>query len=280
MRVKVIGNGFIASHLLYNKSQARFDGSSIEMESDLIYGVGDEAEQPGLEAGDVVINCIGRCGNPNVDWCEDHLEETNEANTIVPIQLANICNENGIRFIHLGSGCIYNGWSEREGGAFCETDFANPQSHYAKTKYATDLAIAELPNTTILRLRMPISHKHSPRNFIDKVAKYKSVIDIPNSMTFVDDLVRCIHWVIQNDKRGIYNVVNPEPLTATDVMREYQKHKPDHTFDIMSGEQLNAITTAKRSNCILDGSKLANEGFVMTPSKLALEKTMEAYFNQ
>jgi 3,5-epimerase/4-reductase len=286
MNIKVIGNGFIASHLPYERIEDR------------IWNANDACEAILGEETDVVVNCIGRCGNPNVDQCESIKEETNFANTILPIMLANICAENDIRFVHVGSGCIFSGesphtrvdWGMRQQGewkppsrtdlGFRETDLANPQSYYAKTKYAADLAIADLPNTAILRIRMPISHQRSPRNFISKVANYKRVIDIPNSMTFLNDFVRCVEWVIQNDKRGIWNVVNPEPLSAADVMREYQKHKPGHKFDVMSGEELDSITTAKRSNCILDGSKLRDAGFEMIPSKKALEETMVRYFKE
>jgi dTDP-4-dehydrorhamnose reductase len=277
MIARIVGHSsFIGSHLPYQQV-ADWEGKPIrhlvpsyETLSGIWWG----------EEGDVLINCIGRCGSPNVDQCESIKVETNESNTLLPIMLANLCNDQGIRFIHIGSGCIYNGTPDDSDRGWNETDSANPQSYYAKTKYATDLVIADLPNTTILRVRMPVSTLHHPRNFIDKVAKYKRVIDIPNSMTFLDDLARCIDWVITTDKRGIWNVVNPEPLSAADVMREYQRHSSAHKFEVMSGDELDAITKAKRSNCILDGSKLRAAGFEMTPSKQALEKCMKHYWTR
>jgi len=294
MNIKVIGSGFIASHLPYdellNWKDKPLRVNAYNHDFDTLADWGKE--------GDVLINCIGRCGNPNVDQCESIKEEVSFANTVVPIMLANFCNEKGIRFIHVGSGCIFYGespntkvdwgmWQQgdwqppmRRDSGWKETDIADPKSYYSKTKYAADLAIADLPNTTILRIRMPVSAQYSPRNFINKVAKYKQVIDIPNSMTFLDDFVRCVDWVIQNDKRGIWNVVNPEPLTAADVMREYQRYNPGHKFEVISEEQLDAMTTAKRSNCILDGTKLRQAGFEMTPSKKALQMCMMDYCNR
>jgi hypothetical protein len=60
-------------------------------------------------------------------------------------------------------------------------------------------------------------------------------------------------------------------------MREYQKYVPSHTFEIISGAELDTITSAKRSNCITDSSKLSNAGFSMTPSEDALQKCMMEY---
>jgi 3,5-epimerase/4-reductase len=124
---------------------------------------------------------------------------------------------------------------------------------------------------------MPVSPRNEPRNFINKVRGYQRVIGTPNSMTFMDDLVRCIDWVIKERKIGIYHVVNPEPLSAARVMHEYQKYNPDHKFDIISEADLDKITVAKRSNCILNTQKLNDAGFFMTPSEEALINCMEKY---
>ena len=36
-----------------------------------------------------VINCAGKTGRPNVDWCEDHRPETVMSNVVGTITLAN-----------------------------------------------------------------------------------------------------------------------------------------------------------------------------------------------
>jgi len=148
---------------------------------------------------DVIVNCIGKTGRPNVDWCESHKEETAFANIAVPIMLADACKRRGVHLIQIGSGCIYFGPSKYRGemtGAndpgWREEDFANPKSFYSKTKYACDMALGDMDHVTTLRIRMPISSQNTPRNFINKVRGYKQVIDIPNSVTFMDDLVRCV----------------------------------------------------------------------------------------
>lgn len=285
MKIITIGNGFVASHLPYEISKFRLTPSILEIQHFL------NTDKP-----DVVINAIGFCGRPNVDQCEIKRTETYEANVIIPLMLAEQCQKQDIHLIHIGSGCIYFGrspntivdptWKRRpiigdpptvEGG-WKEDDFANPQSYYSKTKYACDLALAEMPNVTTLRIRMPISEKDTPRNLINKLRGYKEVIDIPNSVTFMSDLVRCIRdFATIYQPSGVFHVVNPQPLTAARIMQEFQKHVPNHKFEIIGERRLQDLVVAKRSNCILSGEKLLKEGFRMTPTEDELKYCMSHY---
>lgn len=284
MKIMTWGDGFIGKHLPYPKIEQRL---SIDP---MLIGTTLDLHKP-----DVIINCIGFCGHPNIDECETKKTKTYYSNVIMPALLASECEKAGIHLIHIGSGCIFTGpsphqkenkiWNQyslnysstfKELG-WREDDFANPQSFYSKTKYACDLAIGSLPNVTTLRIRMPISPKNDPRNFINKIRGYKQVINIPNSVTMLDDLVRCVDWVARYHMTGIYHVVNPQPITATQVMKEFQKYDKNHTFEIITEDQLNKITFAKRSNCILDTTKLNKAGFFMMPSNEALEQCMINY---
>lgn len=295
MNVFTIGGGFVSDHLNYPKIKDR-----VELSEKLIHTLIDTYKP------DVLINCIGRTGSPNVDWCEANKEIVASTNTALPIMLAEACAKHSIHLIQIGSGCIYFGESpnavyvhpagaitvptSQEGfnwyhsqklvkhdTGWKETDFANPKSFYSKSKYACDLMIGSMSHVTTLRIRMPISDKNSPRNLINKLKGYKQVIDIPNSVTFMDDLSRCVDWSIKNSQTGIFHVTNKEPVTAAQVMTEYQKYVTDHKFEIITEQQLDSITVAKRSNCLLDSSKLELAGFHMSPSVKALEDCMAKY---
>lgn len=273
MKILTIGGGFVADHLPYKILNER-----IAIASGYIDLMLDEHKP------DVLVNCIGKTGRPNVDWCESNKEATAVANTALPILLAEACAKKSVHLIQIGSGCIYFGPSPCKGetsGAkdpgWREDDFANPKSFYSKTKYACDLMLGSMKHVTTLRIRMPISTQNNPRNLINKLKGYKQVIDIPNSVTFMDDLTRCVDWAIKGTHTGIFHVTNPEPITAAQVMREYQKYVPSHTFEIIDEAQLDSMTVAKRSNCIIDSSKLKRAGFTMTPSQEALENCMAEY---
>ena len=43
------------------------------------------------EQPDIVINCAGKTGHPNVDWCEDHKMETLRSNVTGPLVLLEEC---------------------------------------------------------------------------------------------------------------------------------------------------------------------------------------------
>lgn len=282
MKVLSIGDGFAANHLPYHIVKDRFELSS------KIISIFLDSYKP-----DVVVNCIGKTGRPNVDWCELNKEVTASANVGLPILLAEECAKKSIHLVHIGSGCIFFGDSPNKAAdrsspiiigdppmkdsGWKESDFANPQSYYSQTKYAADLAIGNMNNVSVLRIRMPISDRNNPRNLLNKLRGYDKVIDIPNSVTFMDDFARCVDWVIKGGQTGIFHVTNPEPLTAAKIMTEYKKYIPNHSFNIIDEKQLGELTLAKRSNCILDSSKLSNAGFYMTPASEALQRCMANY---
>ena len=270
-----LGNGFVANHLPYSKIQDRIPLAPLKI-YDLL----------SFYHPQVLVNCLGTTGRPNIDWCQlpENQAATYMGNVILPALLGEVCGKLGIHLIHLGSGCIFYGtsgncnqsepWTDR---GWKETDLANPLSYYSKTKYASDLLLGEAKHITTLRLRMPISDQDHPRNLINKLLGYKKVINIPNSMTLMSDLIRCIDWAANNQPGGIFHVVNPEPLTAWQIVREYRKYVPEHRASIMDEDELNDTTIARRSNCLLDGSKLQSAGFSMSNSREGLEKTIAIY---
>jgi dTDP-4-dehydrorhamnose reductase len=273
--ILVLGNGFIASHLNYNKTNYR-------IEPDKKYNIENLLN---IHKPDVIINTIGFCGSPNIDQCETEKEKTYTINTIIPVMLANECEKHSVRFIHIGSGCVSYGLSPNaryniasknkifEPG-WKENDFANPLSYYSKTKYSADLLMSDLKNVCILRIRMPVSSKNHPRNLLNKLLSYKQIIDVENSITFLDDFIAAVDFIIQNNKTGIYNIASPIPLKHSDLLDEYNKYIP-HIYEKIKPNELNTVAT--RSNCILDINKIQNEGFVFTDTYERMRATIKDY---
>lgn len=52
-----------------------------------------------------VINCAGKTGRPNIDWCEDHKMETVESNVLGTLILAEECRVRGVHCTVLATGC-------------------------------------------------------------------------------------------------------------------------------------------------------------------------------
>lgn len=263
MNIFSLGNGLISSHLKFPIIKDR-----INSKQDIINLI--EKYNP-----NILINCIGKCGTPNIDWCENNKEITYFSNVQIPIWLAEETSKRNIKLIQLGSGCIFYGKSPNSFG-WRETDAAMPSSFYSKTKYISDLLLKDYENISILRIRMPITDKNVERNFINKILKYKNVIDIPNSITFLSDFEKVVDYFISKNLPGIYHITNPTPLSIKNVLDEYNKYI-DHPYTVISEEHLNKITIAPRSNCILNTDKLFNAGFDMTPTDVALKETIKNY---
>lgn len=219
---------------------------------------------------DVIINCAGKTGRPNVDWCETHQAETLYANVTGPLILAQACTEAGVRLVHLGSGCVYDG--DNNGQGFSETDKPNFEgSFYSRTKAWSERMLSEFP-VLQLRLRMPIDANAGERNFISKILKYDKVINVPNSMTVIEDLLPASYELIKQEKTGIYNMTNPGQIDHKTILDLYRDLvDPTYTYELMSVEEMyDKYACAGRSNCLLNTDKLAAENIRMRPIEEAI----------
>jgi dTDP-4-dehydrorhamnose reductase len=236
-------------------------------------------DELGARGAVAVINCAGKTGQPNVDWCEKHPIETQHANVIGALVLAEACAASSTYLLHMGSGCIFYGPSPTPGG-WLEDDFANPSSLYSRTKYSADLILSKLPNVGVARLRMPIDARPGPRNLITKLSGYREVIDVENSVTIVDDLVVVVRALVERRASGIFHAINPGTMRHQDLLRMYRELVDEsHRYTLIREDELVArgLATHARSNCILASPRLAALGIKMRPIDVALRDTLVRY---
>lgn len=213
---------------------------------------------------DYIINCAGVTGVPNVDWCETHPQDTLRSNIIGALNLVDVAYLHEIPVTNFGTGCIYEYDETHPLGSsigFKETDTPNfAGSFYSKTKIMLDTLLGYYPNVLNLRLRMPISSDLHPRSFISKITKYQKVINIPNSMTILDDLLPVAISMTLRGLKGTYNFTNPGTLSHNEILDLYREYvDPKFYYTNFSVEEQNKILLAKRSNNELDVSKLLAE---------------------
>ena len=109
----------------------------------------------------------------------------------------------------------------------------------------------------ILRVRMPISDDLSPRNFVTKISKYERVVNIPNSMSVLHDLLPVSIEMTLHDCRGVFNFTNPGAISHNEILDLYKKYiDPSFTYTNFTLEEQAKILAAGRSNNELDSSKL------------------------
>lgn len=210
---------------------------------------------------DFVINAAGVTGTPNIDWCEDHKQETLRANIIGALTLADICFLRGIHMTNFGTGCIYEYDAYHALGSgigFKETDRPNfDGSYYSKTKIMLDTLLQDYPNVLNLRVRMPISDDLNPRNFITKITRYKKVVNVPNSMTVLTDLLPVALDMSRQRLTGVYNFVNPGVISHNEILDLYKKYiDPSFVYQNFTVAEQDMILKARRSNNELDAAKL------------------------
>ena len=226
---------------------------------------------------DVVINFAGVRAYPNIDWCEDHKEETVKVNVAGAINVMLAAIEVGAYPIQISTGCIYVGGIAKK---FTEEDRPNFfGSFYSRMRIVLQDALKELP-VLLVRIRMPISAYSHPRNFINKIVSYKKVISIPNSVTLIEDLFPALLKLSKLKTTGIINITNDGYLEHKEVLAAYRKIvDPKHKHELISLKQLEKnITKAGRSNCILDNSKAKSLGLSLPAlDKTRLEKLMRTY---
>lgn len=224
---------------------------------------------------DFVLNCAGKKGTPNIDWCETHKEETFRSNVLGPLVLKNACEKHGAQLVHLSTGCIYEG--DNDGKGWSEEDAPN----YFGSFYSRSKAMAEevLGNDVLqLRLRMPITSVPEPANLITKLVKYRTIINVPNSLSIVDDFINATSQLMRRKCTGIYNVTNPGAVTHAQILDLYKELvDPTFTYSIISTQELDSITKARRSNCVLSTRKIEAEGIKLSPAIDALRVVLSDY---
>uniref|UniRef100_A0A7N0SVV8 UDP-glucose 4,6-dehydratase n=1 Tax=Kalanchoe fedtschenkoi TaxID=63787 RepID=A0A7N0SVV8_KALFE len=225
-----------------------------------------------------VFNAAGVTGRPNVDWCESHKTETIRTNVVGTLTLADVCREHGLLLINYATGCIFEydaAHPESSGIGFKEEDVPNFHgSFYSKTKAMVEELLKEFENVCSLRVRMPISSDLSnPRNFITKISRYNKVVNIPNSMTVLDELVPISIEMAKRNLTGIWNFTNPGVVSHNEILEMYKKYiNPDFTWANFTLEEQAKVIVAARSNNEMDASKLKKEFPELLPIKDSLIK--------
>ena len=207
-----------------------------------------------------LVNCVGCTGKPNVDACESDKQTCWDLNVTFPTILADFCLQNNIKVINISSGCIYDGpknYTEEDDPNFGISNGGS--SWYSKTKHAAELCLSAYPNVYTLRIRMPICNDfNSSKNYLTKILKYNNLLQETNSKTVIEDLSHMVNRLIniRTVPTGIYNCVNPEPLSTkevTEILDKYGMWNPHWKF--INYEQLKEHITANRSNCVLSVDK-------------------------
>jgi len=237
-----------------------------------------EAELDKVKPSHVLMSA-GITGRPNIDWCEDHKPETIRTNVIGTLNVADLCNMKNIHCTIYATGCIFKYDDEHalgSGVGFTEESFPNfAESFYSETKGYMEQMLKCYPKCMILRVRMPISDDLIHRNFVTKIVKYERVVNIPNSMTVLTEMLPASLAMAKAGLTGVYNFTNPGVISHNQVLDLYKKYiDPTYTYKNFTVEEQAKVIKAGRSNNELDTTKLMRdmpEGVVINDIQTAVD---------
>ncbi len=273
--ILILGSGYIGNHL-FNHLKHRYnvliaDSKTLDYHDSKVltkYMLSNEVN--------LVINCSGFTGRPNVDEAEHRKEECWKLNVSSPLMVNHTCRRLLSRYLHISSGCIYSGYDK----VFNEKDTPNfglydHSSFYSKSKHAFETVSRHLDNK-ILRIRMPICNDlTNPRNYLKKIMDYPNLVNYINSKTYIPELCMFVEALIDIKEpwigQDIYNVVNPSPFDTKEVVGHLNRMNEGNWKPLepkwVEIEDLDIV--APRSNCVLS-TKKADTIFKMSPEHIMM----------
>lgn len=164
-------------------------------------------------------------GFTNVDLAEEERDDLNglsyKLNVLAVHNLAKICADLGKHLIHISTDYVFDGRKDNE--AYTEEDLTNPVNWYGRTKLMGEEGILSTGATlyAIARIEMPYSATFKKKNdfarffyqSLKEGKEIKAITDQKITPVFVDDCVRALKAIIENNFRGIIHVASSDSTT-------------------------------------------------------------------
>lgn len=161
--------------------------------------------------------------NANVEFCEEHPEETRRVN-IVPVKtLIRILRDADIRYVYFSSDYVFDG----ERGPYREEDTPNPLSEYARQKLECEkIILSGLPNALIIRTTGVYGWERQGKNFIVRLLqslargeKVETLTDLIGSPSYASDVAQATIELSEKAPGGIYHVSGPQLMNRLDLSK-------------------------------------------------------------
>lgn len=195
----------------------------------------------------VIINCLG---NADTRLCEtaEGWKKCNESNSTLVGFLKYVCFTQGIKLVHISSGCLY----DNPGIPQTEEAFTATHCNYAMMKLHGEQWLNK-EEDLIIRPRVFFGQKDVPKNLINKLHRFKKVCTTLDSITSVETIVEAVDALIQAEQVGIFNVANTGYISMYQIK---QMLYPDDELIGMSSDELREQENLYLVNAVMDLTKL------------------------
>lgn len=225
MKVLIIGaSGLVGSHLLFACQQRKWEvlGTYFQNFSEglIPLSITNKVElQKLLEEYQPEIVFLPAFIS-NVDYCEQHPDETYRVNVIGCLNVIQICQTNKIKLVFYSSDYVFDGKS----GPYQESDKAQPISVYGQQKLIVENYITELlTNYLILRITVIYGTEKQRKNFLIRLIKTlrnNQEIKVPKdqigSPTLVNDIADASCDLIEANAQGLFHVSSEDIISRYD----------------------------------------------------------------
>lgn len=149
----------------------------------------------------------------DLEYCETHVEDTYNTNTISVENAVFIANDLNIPLLYISTAGIFDGKKD----LYDDWDLPNPLGHYARAKYAGERFVVENANRYLVCRAgwMMGSGPKKDKKFIQKIMKQlkdgKTDLQIVNDKdgtpTYTQDFAKNVKLLLEKEFWGLYNLV-------------------------------------------------------------------------
>jgi dTDP-4-dehydrorhamnose reductase len=162
----------------------------------------------------------------DMEFCENHPDETYLTNTLSVENAVYIANELNIPVLYIGTAGIFNGKKE----IYDDWDLPDPLSVYARSKYAGELFVKENANKFLICRAgwMMGSGPSKDKKFINKLMKKIKdgekelfiVNDKGGTPTYTQDFAKNVKLLIEKEFWGLYNMASGGQTSRAEIAAE------------------------------------------------------------
>ena len=162
---------------------------------------------------DVIINCIGIL----IKGSNENIKNAIYINAYFPHWLKDICEEIDCKLIHISTDCVFSG----KNGGNDENSIKDALDDYGKTK-----SLGEFDYINHLCLRTSIIGPELKQNgegllhwLFNQQGTINGFKNVFWSGVTTLELAKAIHFSIENNISGLWNVTNGEPISKFDLLK-------------------------------------------------------------
>ena len=250
-KVLVLGSTGMLGHMVYHflDSTNKYDLYNLSFRNKLnsktiIVDISDQQKLSNLIndlSPDVIINCIGVL----IKGSNENLKNAIYINAYFPHWLKDVCRDINCKLIHVSTDCVFSG----KNGGNEENSIKDALDDYGKTK-----SLGEFDSLNHLCIRTSIigpELKQNGEGLIHWLFNQQGTINGFKNVFWSGvttlELAKAIHFSIENDISGLWNVTNGEPISKFDLLKtiiktfSINKLKLEPNTDKISDKSLKSI---------------------------------------